>query len=112
MREYSTQDTCLAFQILPEKLTPLSPTGDEPAPAGGASTDIGGMPESSKVEQEIEEGKTNAQEAETVPAAELEKPKSTLSNGGEKIEDGKAQAEVAAQVADSAEKLDGTPVPA
>ena len=72
------------------------------------------MAESSKIEQEIEEGKTNAQEAETAPAPELEKPadRSTLSNGGEATEDGKAEAEVAAQVADSAEKLDKTPVPA
>ena len=98
------------FKPYPEKLTPVSPTGDEPAPAGGANTDVGDMPESSKVEQEIEEGKTSAQEAETSPATELEKP--AVSNGGETIEDGKAQAEVAAQVADSAEKLDGTPVPA
>ena len=72
------------------------------------------MPESSKIEQEIEDGKTSAQETENAPAAELVKPadQSIISNGGEKIEDGKAQAEVAAQVADSAEKLDGTPVPA
>ena len=102
------------ISTLSEKLTPISPTGDEPAPAGGASTDVGDMPEGSKIEQEIEEGKTSAQEAENAPAAELEQPvsQSTVSNGGEKIEDGRAQAEIAAQVADSAEKLDRTPVPA
>ena len=101
------------FDSLPKKLTPDFPTGDEPAPAGGASTDVGDMPESSKVEQEIEEGKKSAQEAENAPAAELEKPadQSGVFNGGGKIEDGKAQAEVAAQVADTAEKLDGTPLP-
>ena len=86
-------------------------TGDEPAPAGGASTDIGDKPETSKVEQEIEDGKTSAQDVEEAPAAEGEKPaeESIVSNGGG---DAKEQAEVAAQVADSAEKLDGTPVPA
>lgn len=84
-------------------------TGDEPAPAGGASTDTTNLPESSKVEQEIEEGKTSAQEAEAAPAAGSEE--TAVANGGEATNDDKAQAEVAAQVADSAEKLDKTPVP-
>ena len=72
------------------------------------------MPESSKAEQEIEEGKTSAQEAEIAPAAEVDKSVelSTVSNGGNDAKDDKAHAEVAAQVADSAEKLDRTPMPA
>lgn len=85
-------------------------SGDEPAPAGGASTDVGDKPEGSKVEQEIEEGKTSAQEPEDDPSAEAPQP--TVSNGGADAKEDIAQAEVAAQVADSAEKLDGTPVPA
>ena len=84
-------------------------TGDEPAPAGGASTDTTNLPESSKIEQEIEEGKTSAQEAEAAPTEGLEEV--SAANGGEATNDDKAQAEVAAQVADSAEKLDKTPVP-
>ena len=84
-------------------------TGDEPAPAGGASTDTTNLPESSKVEQEIEEGKTSAQEAEAAPAAGSEQ--AAAANGGKTTGDDQAQAEVAAQVADSAEKLDKTPVP-
>lgn len=87
-------------------------TGDEPAPAGGASTEIGDKPQGSKVEQEIEEGKTSVQEAEDDPSAEASAEQPSVSNGGADAKEDIAQAEVAAQVADSAEKLDGTPVPA
>ena len=86
--------------------------GDEPAPAGGASTDVTDKPESSKVEQEIEAGKTSAQEVETAPAEAEQSSEAPVANGGESTMEDKAHAETAAQVADSAQKLDGTPVPA
>ena len=60
------------------------------------SEDAGNVAEGSKVEKEIEEGKTDAQEAE-VPAA---------SNGESEQKEDQQKANVAADVADSAEKLD------
>lgn len=56
----------------------------------------------------------SAQEAKNAAAAESEQPieQAAVSNAGESATDDKAHAEVAAQVADSAEKLDGTPMPA
>jgi len=83
--------------------------GAEPdAPAKGMKEDAGKATEGSKVEKEIEEGKTNAMEVEQTnhPPPAVEEP--AASNGAEARES-TAPAEVAAQVADTAKKLDGTP---
>ena len=63
----------------------------------GTNEDVGNTVEGSKVEKEIEEGKTDDQGAE----------QSTAVNGGPSDQkDDAAKADVAADVADSAEKLD------
>lgn len=74
---------------------------------GEAKTSAEGRAEGSKVEKEIEEGKASAMEVEkTKPSAPaIEEP--AAPNGGTR--ESTAPAEVAAQVADSAKKLDGTP---
>ena len=61
-----------------------------------ANEDVGNVAEGSKVEKEIEEGKADAQEVE-VPAA---------SNGEAEQKEAQQKADVAADVADTAEKLD------
>ena len=76
--------------------------GSETSPAGtkGAPDDPA---EGSKLEKEIEEGKTNAMDVEKNEPSAPTNEEPVASNGGE------APAEVAAQVADSAKTLDGTP---
>lgn len=68
--------------------------------------DASNVTEGSKVEQDIEAGKTNAMEVDQTnpPDPAVEEP--AASNGAEARE---SPAEVAAQVADTAKKLDGTP---
>lgn len=61
------------------------------------SEDVGNIAEGSKVEKEVEEGKTSAPEAEQPAAA----------NGVADHTEDAIKADVAADVADSAEKLDG-----
>ena len=70
--------------------------------------DVANVAEGSTLEKEIEEGKANAMEVDQTqtPARAIEEP--AASNGGEARES-TAPAEVAAQVADSAKELDGTP---
>lgn len=83
--------------------------GLEPAaPADGAMESVSTVVEGSKVEKEVEDGKTSAHEVEQAqpPAPAVEEP--AFSNG-EGARESTAPAEVAAQVADSAKKLDGTP---
>ena len=62
----------------------------------GPSEGMGDMAEGSKVEKEIEEGKMDAQEAE----------QSATANGESEQKEDAAAADVAADVADTAEKLD------
>ena len=60
------------------------------------SEDVGNMAESSKVEDEIESGKLHAEEVDPSAAA----------NGDAEMKEDVATADAAADVADSAEKLD------
>ncbi|KAL9106161.1 MAG: hypothetical protein Q9187_008596 [Circinaria calcarea] len=62
-----------------------------------ASEDVGAMADGSKVEDEVESGKVHAEEVES----------STAANGDAEMKEDAATADVAADVADSAEKLDG-----
>lgn len=80
------------------------------APSNGMKEDVGNVTEGSKVEKEIEEGKTNAMEVEQThpPPPAIGAPAASASNGSEARES-TAPAEVAAQVADTAKKLDSTP---
>lgn len=64
-----------------------------------ASEDVEAMAEGSKVEDKIESGKVHAEEVEPSAAA-------AAANGDAEMNEEAATAEVAADVADSAEKLD------
>ena len=78
------------------------------APADEQMEDVSASVEGSKVEKEVEDGKTSAQEVEQAQpsAPAVEEP---ASSNGAGARESTAPAEVAAQVADSAKKLDGTP---
>ena len=77
-----------------EVVRKLVGTGEASA---GVSEDVGNLAEGSAVEKEIEEGQMDAQEAEKPAAA----------NGESSKKEDEATAQVAADVADSAQILDG-----
>lgn len=70
--------------------------GERVSVEAATSEDVGNMAEGSKVEDEIESGKLNAEEADPSAAA----------NGDAQMKEDAATADIAADVADSAEKLD------
>jgi len=79
-------------------------SGSVSAPA--ADEDIGNIAEGSKVEKEIEEGKTNAQEVDQVATTNGATEQPAATNGTTEQKEDTVKADVAADVADTAEKLD------